>query len=147
MTEEEAISRAEVRQIHGLTMAGRGQSNHWVVMDGPVKFQGAEAGTRPMELVLISLAGCTGMDVISLLQKMRVRYNDLKIDVEAKRAEEHPKVYTEIVLHYHFYGKDPPMDKLEKAVDKSQNKYCSVTAMLAKTAKISYDIQVHENEE
>ena len=127
-------------------MAGRAQSNHWVVMDGPVKFQGAEAGTRPMELVLISLAGCTGMDVISLLHKMRVKFTDLKIDVDAMRAEEHPKVYTNIVLHYHFYGRNLPMDKLEKAVSKSQNKYCSVTAMLSKTAEITYDIQVHEEE-
>ena len=144
MADKKSTMDAEVRKAHGLIMIGRGRSNHWVVMDGPERFQGAEAGARPMELLLISLAGCTGMDVISLLHKMRVKYDDMRVTVESKREEEHPKVYTDIVLHYHFYGRGLPMDKLDKAVRLSQERYCPITAMLKDSVKLSYDIIVHE---
>lgn len=123
-----------VKQVEGITFVGKGQTNHWVVMDGPETFGGANAGTRPMELFLISLAGCTGADVASLLQKMRVKVDKFELFVKGERAEEHPKVYTKIDLEYRFWGEniDAVKDKIEKAIELSQWKYCSVSAMIRK---------------
>lgn len=144
---EEKVSKVEVVQTHGMTMMGRGESNHWVVMDGPERFRGHEAATRPMELLLISLGGCTGMDVISLMDKMRVPYNRLRLEISAERAEEHPKYYTKIHIHYIIYGKNLPVDKVEKAIDLSQNRYCSVSYMLRKSSELTYDYEIREKEE
>ncbi|NOX37461.1 MAG: OsmC family protein [Calditrichaeota bacterium] len=123
-----------VKQVEGITFVGRGESRHWVVMDGPEAFGGSEAGTRPMELFLMSLAGCTGADVASLLKKMRVDVDRFEIVVKGNRAEEHPKVYTKIDLEYRFYGDnlEAVKDKIEKAIELSQWKYCSVSAMIRK---------------
>jgi len=121
-----------VKQVDGLTFVGKGISNHWVVMDGPEEFGGANAGTRPMELVLVGLGGCTGADVVSLLKKMRVNVDKFEIHIHAQRAEEHPRVYTRIDMVYKFWGKNlkASESKIIKAVDLSQEKYCSVSAML-----------------
>ncbi len=144
---EEKKPTVEVVQTHGMTMIGRGESNHWVVMDGPEKFRGHEAATRPMELLLISLGSCTGMDVISLMDKMRVPYNRLKVEISSERAEEHPKYYTKIHIHYIIYGEDLPLDKVEKAINLSQNRYCSVSYMLGKVAELTYDYEIREKED
>ena len=126
------MSQVIVRHVEGVTLIGRAKTNHWVAMDGPETFGGADAATRPMELFLISLAGCTGADVASLLDKMRVKVEKFEIHVDSERAPEHPKVYTKIDLTYKFWGKDleGAKDKIEKAINLSQDKYCSVTAML-----------------
>ena len=126
------MSKIVVRHSEGVTFLGHGKSNHWVVMDGPKTFGGSEAGTSPMELFLISLAGCSGADVASLLKKMRVKHQKFEIYVDAERAEDHPKVYTRIDLAYKFWGKnlDADKDKIEKAIDLSQDKYCSISAMI-----------------
>lgn len=100
-----------------------------------------------MELLLISLGGCTGMDVISLMDKMRVPYDRLKIEISTETAEEHPKYYTKIHIHYIIYGKDLPLDKVEKAINLSQEKYCSVSYMLGKAAELTYDHEIREKEE
>jgi len=131
-----------LKQIKGISFAAKGESNHWVVMDGSEKFGGHNAGTRPMEMVLLSLAGCTGADVVSILQKRRTDLRDLEVTVDSERAPKHPKVYTKIHLHFIFHGKDLNPKDLEMAINLSQNKYCSVTAMLAKTAEITHDYEI-----
>ncbi len=133
-----------LKQIKGISLAAKGDSNHWVVMDGSEDFGGHGAGTRPMEMVLLSLAGCTGADVVSILKKRRADLRDFEMTVKAERADKHPKVYTKIHLHYIFHGKDLNPKDLEMAINLSQNKYCSVTAMLNKTAEITYDYEVIE---
>jgi putative redox protein len=132
------MNKVIVKNLEGITFASHGSSNHWVITDGPKEHGGSDAGTRPMELFLISLGTCTGADVASLLQKMRVDYRKFEIEIEAERAEEHPKVYTKINLIYKLWGDNLPaqQEKIEKAIDLSQNKYCSVSAMI-KAAKIS----------
>jgi len=135
--------KVTINQIQGIALAGKGDSRHWVVMDGPEKFSGLEAGSRPMELFLISLAGCTGMDVVSLLEKMRVKLDDFKMEVEAERAETHPKVFTKIHIEFLFWGKDIDPAKVEKAIDLSQNKYCSASAMLKKTVDITTSYKIN----
>ena len=119
-------------------------NDHKIVLDASEAVGGKDRGPRPKPLMLVSLGGCTGMDVVSMLKKMRVEFDGLNIEVEGELTEEHPKVYHTITLNYQFKGKDLPMDKLEKAVNLSQERYCGVTAMLAKAAKINYKITVSE---
>jgi putative redox protein len=114
-------------------------SGHALVMDtGPVK-----TAATPVELVLMALCGCTASDVLSILRKKREPFTALEVSAQAERANEHPKVYTEIKLVYRVRGKVTPKS-VEDAVRLSKEKYCSVSAMLEKTAKISFTIEYLE---
>lgn len=134
--------KAEIIMVDGLSMVGRAESNHWVPMDGDEKYGGHEAGVKPMEMVLIALGACTGMDVISILRKMQVRLRKFKVEVEAERAKEHPKVFTKVHMKYVFGGENIPRDKVERAIELSQTKYCPVLAMLRKVAEITYEYEI-----
>jgi putative redox protein len=114
---------------------GVASSGHSIVVDGD-----KAAGNSPMELVLIGLCGCTGYDVVSILQKKREPFTGLEVRAEAERATEPPTVYTGIKLHYRVGGK-VSHKAVEDAVRLSKEKYCSVSAMLAKTAKITSEIE------
>lgn len=96
----------------------------------------------PMELLLVSLIGCTGMDVISILKKMRQNITRFKVSVSAERAPEHPKIYTKINIHYYFEGKDVEKEKVERAIGLSFNKYCSVSAMLKKSSEMGFTYEI-----
>lgn len=119
-------------------------NGHKMVIDATTAVGGQDKGPRPKPLLLLALAGCTGMDVVSILDKMRIKPDDLKISVEGELSEEHPKIYHKIHIEFHFYGKDLPLDKLEKAVGLSQERYCGVTAMLQKASSITHDILIHD---
>lgn len=134
----------EVKQVEGLSFLGKADSDHWVVMDGPTDLGGYDSGARPMELVLIALGGCTGMDVATLLDKMRVEYDHLEIQLSASQRKEYPKIFSEIHIKYKVFGEKVPEDKVEKAINKSQNKYCSVSGILRKSADISYEYEIVE---
>ncbi|MBI4912350.1 MAG: OsmC family protein [Acidobacteria bacterium] len=103
---------------------------------------GQASGPRPKGLVLTALAGCTAMDVVSILAKMRVPLEGFRVEVEAPLTEEHPKVFGAVKVRYVFKGKDLPMDKLERAVQLSEERYCGVSAMLRKAAPITSEIRV-----
>lgn len=135
--------KAKAINIKGVTFIGKAESNHWVPMDGPEEFGGSDAGTRPKELILIGLAGCSGSDVISILSKMREKITRFEIDIEAESATEHPKVFTKIHLLYRFWGESLKKENIEKAIDLSQTKYCSVSAMLKPTVEISHSIEIN----
>lgn len=113
---------------------------HEFVVDADETVGGKDRGPRPKALLLSSLAGCTGMDVASILAKMKMPYDSFAIEVGAHQTDEHPKVYDKIDLRYIFTGGELDEKKIEKAVTLSQDKYCGVTAMLSKTAKIDYEI-------
>ena len=117
-------------------------NNHRIVMDSDPAFGGQEKGPRPKMLVLSALGGCTGMDVVSILNKMRVNPDSFRVIAEADIADEHPKVFTKIHLTYEFKGKNLPQDKLKKAVDLSQERYCAVSAMLKKACPFTYEIKI-----
>ena len=119
-------------------------NNHKIVIDAVEAVGGKDRGPRPKPLTLVSLGGCTGMDVISILTKMRVKPDYFNVEVEGELTEEHPKYYHTITINYIFKGKDLPMEKLEKAVTLSQDRYCGVTAMLNKAAVIKHNIVVQE---
>jgi len=136
--------KAFVKQVKGITFVGKTDSNHWVTMDGPEQFGGSNAGIRPKELILISLGGCTGSDVASILSKKRVKLDGFEMNITAEQQEEHPQVFTKIHLEYVFYGKNLPVKELERAIELSQTKYCSVTAMLQKAMPIEHSYRIVE---
>ena len=117
--------------------------NHTVRIDtnGPL---GDDTGPSPKKLLLSSLAGCTGMDVVYNLRKMRVNIAAFEMDVEADLTNEHPKVYSEIRLVYRFYGSNLKRKKIEEAIRLSQEKYCGVSTMLKKNSPLKYSIEFIE---
>ncbi|HOT97894.1 MAG TPA: OsmC family protein [bacterium] len=135
--------QAIIKRIAGLSLAGKADSDHWVSMDTSLAGGGNEAGASPMELVLIALGGCTSMDVLSILAKKRVTLQEYECQVEAERAEEHPRIFTRIHIRFIFYGDNIPVEAVERAIALSNEKYCSVSAMLRKAAevRVEYDIR------
>jgi putative redox protein len=128
---------------------GTAEEDTTATMDAMPEHGGTGAGPSPMQMTLMALAGCTGMDVVSILRKMRAPLKGLMMYVEAERAAEHPKVFTKIHLRYEFSGDGLQREQIEKAVTLSQEKYCSVSAMLKKAAEVTYEIalsgdQVHD---
>jgi len=113
-------------------------------IDAAPESGGEGKGVRPKALMLTSLAGCTGMDIISLLKKMRAEVDDLDINVTGELTDEHPKFYHKVYLEYIFYGKDLKKDKIEKAVKLSDEKYCGVMEMFRKFAEIETEITYKE---
>ena len=136
-----------LKQIKGLALAARGESGHWIPMDGPEHLGGSDAGVRPKELLLMSLAGCTGSDVVSILRKKRVNLTDFEINITAQQTEEHPKVFTDIDLEYVFYGRDIKEKDVERAIELSTNTYCGVSAMLKKSINIKHSYRIVETEQ
>ena len=118
---------------------------HPLLVDARVETGGSDLGPGPKKLLLAGLIGCTGMDVVSILKKMQVDLDDLSITATAETTEEHPKVYTEIHLIYQFTGKNLPLEKLERAVSLSQERYCGVSAMLQKAAPVTYEVVVKDS--
>ncbi len=117
---------------------------HTITMDANPAVGGKDRGPTPKPMLLSSLSGCTGMDIASLLKKMRVVVDDFTIDANGKLTEEHPKHYEAIHLVYHFSGKALDKEKIEKAVRLSQERYCGVSHMLGQVAKLTYEIEYEE---
>lgn len=117
---------------------------HKLTLDASPEVGGSDKGPRPKKLMLVSLAGCTGMDVVSILKKMRVTFDALSISVEGESTEEHPKYYKSMKVIYEFKGKDLPLDKLQKAVNLSSDKYCGVQALYKMAIPVETEIKVIE---
>ena len=115
---------------------------HRVLMDANEDSGGHNKGPRPKPMLMASLAGCTGMDVISILKKMKVEAKDLNIRVEGIIAEEHPKIYTSMHLIYEFTGENLPMDRLVRAIELSQEKYCGVSLSLQKAMPVTWEVKI-----
>ena len=115
---------------------------HKVIVDATKEVGGSDLGPRPKKLMLTALAGCTGVDVIMILKKMKVEVEAINVIVEADVTEEHPKHYNKMKVVYQFKGKDLPYEKLEKAVKLSEEKYCGVTAVYAKAMEMETEIRI-----
>ncbi len=126
----------------GLQFASHADSGHGVLMDAAEKVGGTDTGPRPMEMLLHSLAGCTGMDVVSLLKKMRVDFTGLEVNIHAQKADKHPRVYTGIDMEYVITGPNIDEAKVRKAIDLSMDKYCSVSAMLRKHCPVNHRYRI-----
>lgn len=134
--------KATIKRIQGTTFAALADSNHWVVMDTAPQEDGAGGSSGPMELVLQALGGCSGVDVLLILKKMRAEILDFSINIEAERAETHPRVFTKVHLEYVFKGEKLRDKDLERAIALSMERYCSVAAMLMKTAEITTSYKI-----
>jgi len=121
---------------------GEAGSGHAVVMDGAPEAGGRNVGIRPMEMLLIGLAGCSAFDVVHILEKGREPVTGCVVSVEADRAETDPKVFTRIHLHYRITGRGLALAKAERAVQLSAEKYCSASVMLGHTARMSHEVEL-----
>ena len=117
---------------------------HKVVIDATEESGGSDLGPRPKKLMLTALAGCTGIDVIMILKKMKVEPEAFNVIVEGDVTDEHPKHYSKMKVIYQFKGKDLPKDKLEKAVKLSEEKYCGVTEVYKKAMEMESEIRIVE---
>lgn len=120
-------------------------SGHKFIIDAGESVGGHNTGPRPKPLMLAALAGCTGMDVISILKKMRVELDDFDINVEGESGDEHPVSYIKMHIKYTFKGKNLPLEKIEKAVSLSQERYCGVSDFYKKVIPISHEIVIVES--
>lgn len=132
--------KAKVKYIDKLQFCAVSDSNHSIIIDAD-KNLSYDQGIRPKELLLMGLAGCTAMDVASILKKMHINFSNFSVTAEAKLTDEHPKVFKSIKIHYKISG-NVDKDKLEKAIKLSQDCYCGVSAMLKKAAPISYTYEI-----
>ncbi len=132
----------KIRWIGGMSFAAQTSSGHMVVMDGAAEGGGQNLAPRPMELLLAGTGGCSAYDVVLILKRGRQRITGCEVSLKAERAQSDPKVFTRIHLHYTIRGKDLKADAVERAVALSAEKYCSASAMLAKTAQITHDVEI-----
>ncbi|KLU67757.1 MULTISPECIES: OsmC family protein [Desulfosporosinus] len=135
--------KVTVKHIKGTHFQGEGSSKTITHIDSAVTAGGSGLGSNPMELLLMAIAGCSGMDIVSILDKMQVKPQRFELTVEGERASDHPKVFKDIEVVYKFWGKSLPEDKLRRAVQLSMEKYCSVANMIDKAADLTYRIEVN----
>ena len=123
---------------------GESGSGHSVIMDGAPDAGGRNLGFRPMEMLLLGLAGCSAFDVVLILKRGRENVTDCVVEVDADRAETDPKVFTNVRMRYVVTGKGLDTKKVERAVALSEEKYCSASAIIAKTAQMSHTVEILE---
>ncbi len=126
----------------GSTFEGVAGSGHRVTMDVASEVGGRNLGLRPMEMVLLGLGGCTAIDVLHMLRKGRQPITDMRVELDAERADDAPKVFTRIHLHFVLTGAGLDPHKIERAINLSASKYCSASMMLNKTAEMTHDFEI-----
>lgn len=131
--------KAKVIWVNKKQFIGISPSGHGIVIDSPDE---TNYGPSPMELILIALAGCTGIDVISILEKMKKKAESFEVICEGERVDTYPKVYKKIKVHYIVKGKNIEKEAVEKAINLSKEKYCSVSAMLSNSVEIDFSYEV-----
>ncbi len=134
--------KARVKWVEHATFLGESGSGHAVVMDGPADSGGRNLGVRPMEMLLLGMGGCAAFDVVHILRKSRQDIVDCVAEIEAQRAEQEPKVFTNIHIHFVVTGQALKEGVVERAVKLSAEKYCSASIMLGKTAEITHSHSV-----
>ena len=140
------MSQQEIKIDWLEKMAFKAEVNgHEIILDAVPEVGGEDRGPRPKPLAMVALAGCTGMDVVSILRKMRVELDAFSVRVVGDLTDEHPKHYTAMHVIYEFKGKDLPMEKLEKAVRLSEETYCAISASYRKAMGITSEIRVLES--
>ena len=134
--------KARIKWVEERTFVGESGSGHKVVLGTASGPEGKTPGPSPMELVLIGAGGCSAFDVVHILEKGREPVEDCVVELDADRAEQDPRVFTRIHMHFVVKGRGLSAKKVERAVALSIEKYCSASAMLAKTATITHDFEV-----
>lgn len=136
------MGSTQVKYEGGMSFVGRSASGHPVTMDASAQVGGQDAAARPVEVLISSLGGCTGMDVISLLRKMKTVPREFSIEIHDERAAEYPKAITRLHLIYRIVG-DVPEENLVKAIDLSLSKYCPIANTLNGVAEITYSYEIN----
>jgi putative redox protein len=134
--------KARIKWNEGASFVAESGSGHAIVIDGAPDAGGRNLGPRPMELVLMGTAACSAFDVVLILRKGRQNVVDCIAEAEAQRAESDPKVFTRIHIHFILTGRNLDQEKVARAIKLSAEKYCSASAMLAKTAEITHDFEI-----
>ena len=134
--------KARVKWVEAVTFIGESASGHAVVMDGPPESGGRNLGIRPMEMLLLGMGGCTAFDVVMILKKARQPVTDCVVEIEARRADTDPKVFTHIHVHFVVTGDGLSDKQVARAVELSAEKYCSASIMLGKAADISHGYEI-----
>ena len=135
---------AKVSWVDGALFVAEGGSGHTITMDGAADIGGRNLASRPMEVMLMGMGGCTAIDVVSMLKKQRQDIEGVEVSLSGERATEHPMVYTEVKLVYTVRGRKLNRALVERAVSLSDQKYCSATAMFKKTAKVTHELVLVE---
>ncbi|MFJ5446155.1 OsmC family protein [Methylobacillus methanolivorans] len=138
--------KARVKWIENVCFMGESETGHAVVLDGAPDAGGRNLGMRPMEMLLIGMGACTSFDVVTILKKSRQPVTDCEAEISAERADEIPKVFTKIHVHFVVTGKSLNPAQVERAVKLSAEKYCSASIMLGKASEITHDFEIREAE-
>lgn len=136
--------KARIKWVDGLSFVAESGSGHAIVIDGAPEDGGRNLGPRPMEAVLMGMGACSAIDVVLILRKARQKVTDCVCELEAERAAEPPRVFTSVRVRFVVSGAGLDARQVERAVRLSHEKYCSATAMIAKTAKVDYEIDLRE---
>jgi putative redox protein len=136
--------KARIKLTEGMTFVAESGSGHAVVVDASADVGGRNLGARPMELVLMGTGACSAIDVLLILRRSRQEVVDCFVELQGERASEDPKVFTRIHFHFVVTGRALSARHVERAIGLSKEKYCSATAMLAKTAEITSDFEIRE---
>jgi putative redox protein len=141
---EKIMIKAKVTLLNNMQFAGTASSGHTLIMDAGKESGGHNKGFRPMELLLVGFGGCSGMDMISILRKKRQQVSGLEINVQGEKADTAPKIYKKVRIEYVIKGKGVEKEAVERAIDLSLEKYCSVAATLAKAGAITHTYRIIE---
>jgi putative redox protein len=136
------MKRARVKWIEKMKFMGDAPSGHSILLDNSVEAGGDNSAIRPGELTLVALGGCTGIDVVSILKKMRVEFDSFEIVIDAEQREQHPKSWKTIHVKYILKGNNIDENKVQTAIELSTEKYCSVSAMLKPGAEITHEYEI-----
>ena len=136
--------KARIKWVENVCFMGESETGHAVILDGAPDAGGRNLGMRPMEMLLIGMGACTSFDVVTILKKSRQPVTDCVAEIEAARADEIPKVFTRIHVHFIVTGKGLNPAQVERAVKLSAEKYCSASIMLGKAAEITHDFEIVE---
>lgn len=137
--------KARVKWVEDVCFMGETESGHAVIMDASPDVGGRNLGMRPMEMLLVGMGGCSSIDVVTILKKSRQPITDCVAEISAERADDIPKVFTKIHVHFVVTGKGLNPSQVERAVNLSAEKYCSASIMLGKAAQMSHDFEIVES--
>ncbi len=138
--------KVRVKWVEGVSFVGESETGHAVVLDGAPENGGRNIGMRPMEMLLIGMGACTSFDVVTILKKARQPIVDCVAEIDAERADEVPKVFTKIHVHFVITGDNLNETQVQRAVKLSAEKYCSASIMLSKSVEISHDFEIKSSQ-
>jgi putative redox protein len=136
------IMKSTIKFVDNMQFIGTADSGHAVVMDAPPSVGGNNTGAKPSELLLLGFGGCTGMDVISILKKKKQDVTGLQMHVNGETSESHPKMFTDIHIEYVITGKNISENAVQRAIELSLDRYCTVGATIGKAAKITHSYKI-----